>query len=114
MFASALFAVVGLSSCEEEELAYAEVTVLQEVTASQGQVHQLEPLEGVEVTFHVPEEGAEHLEAIDITDSQGKVNFVYKYESRVWAKVSYMGGNYEKLLYLQTGETVYDEIIIPE
>lgn len=69
-----------VTSCNTNDLAKAEITILEEYNATQGPVLQTRPLENVEVHFFVPRGGTEHLETIEFTNSEGKVFFEYEYE----------------------------------
>lgn len=104
--------LIGLSSCEETELAHANVTVLQEYTASQGQVNQTRPVEGAEVRFYVP--GAPHLEALEFTNTDGKVSFSYEYQSLILIEILYQNEIYDSSVRMEVGETVNKEIVLPE
>lgn len=106
--------LIGLSSCEETELAHANVTVLQEYTASQGQVNQTRPVEGAEVRFFVPLNGTEHLQAIEFSDVDGKVSFTYEYQSLIVIEVLYQNEIYDSSVRMEVGETVNKEIVLPE
>jgi hypothetical protein len=114
LFAFALI-TIGFSSCEEDKLARAEVTVLQEYTATHGQLLQTRPMEGVEVHFYVPRNGTEHLEAIEITDSEGWVSFEYAYDILVHADVELNGDVIaEGYMRLEEGKTVKETIIVTQ
>ena len=105
---------LGLSSCEEAETARAEITVLQEYTATQGQVLQTRPVEGAEVRFYVPLQGTEHLEAIEFTDINGRTSFSYEYQSLILIEVIYDGEIHNESVRMNVGETVRKEVILPE
>lgn len=110
-----LLLVMGMTSCEKEEIAQATITVLQEYSASQGPVNQTRPIENAEVRFYVPKDGAEHLETIAITNSSGMVSFEYQYEVRVFAEVTYLGTVYpRKLVIMRLGQKASVEIVLPE
>ena len=107
--------ILGITSCEEEKVATATIEVLEEFTASQGQVNQTRPVEGAEVRVYVPKSGAEHLESVIYTDANGKADFVYDYTARALCDISFEGRTVEgSLLRLELGETHVTTVILPE
>ena len=104
---------MGITSCGEEGLAKAEIVVLEEYTASQGQLLQTRPLEGAEVHFYVP--SAPQVEAIEITNSEGRVYFEYEYEALVHADITFQNTIVHRgSVALTPGETTKKTIVVSQ
>lgn len=109
-----MLAVLGFSSCEESKSAKAVIEVVQEYTATQGQIHQLHPVEGAKVRIY-GSRISPYEETIEFTDAEGKVSFTYPYDAWLFAEVEFDGTVYPaKSFFLKVGETTTEQIILPE
>ena len=107
-----LFAV---TSCQEQEVARAEVTVLQEYTATQGQLLQTRPIVGAEVRFYGPDGSRQDLEAIEISETDGMVRFEYSYQALIPIEIKVQGALVAKSnVLLELGETTQKTIVVSE
>lgn len=115
VFLILIISTLGFTSCEEQEVATATIEVLEEYTASQGQIHQTRLVEGAEVRVYVPLQRAQHLETVLYTDDNGKVDFVYEYTANALCDVSFDGRTVNgSRLVLELGETHVTTVILPE
>ena len=114
------FLLVGIlmmlvPSCNTNDLAKAEITILEEYSATQGQVLQTRPIEGVEAHFSVPRNGTEHLEAIEFTNSEGKVFFEYDYEVLLHLDiVGYTMVSGRNVVAFVPGETTKQTVVVSQ
>jgi hypothetical protein len=103
------------SAFEETEAARAEVTVLQEYTATQGKLLQTGPLQGAEVRFFGPLGRRQDLEAIEISDSEGEVYYEYQHQALIPVEVMVQGVLVlESHFELEPGESTQKTIVVPE
>lgn len=108
-----VIALMGATSCSEEGVAKAEIVVLEEYTAPQGQLLQTRPLEGAEVHFYVP--SAPHIETIELTKSEGRVFFEYEYEALVHVDITYQNTIVDRgSITLVPGETTKKTIVVSQ
>lgn len=107
------FVILGLSACNKTGPARAEVTILEEYAATQGQLLQTRPLVGAQVHFYVPP--APNIEAIEFTDQDGKVFFEYKYEARVHVDVLIDNMVVERtVIHVEEGETTKKTLVVSQ
>ena len=91
------------------------MTVLQEYMATQGQLFQTWPIEGAEVKFYGPFGSRQDLEAIEFTNSEGKVTYEYEYRAIIPVKIMVQGNLVlEDHVILEVGETTQKTFVIPE
>ncbi|MCB0754393.1 MAG: hypothetical protein H6602_00770 [Flavobacteriales bacterium] len=103
------------TACEETEVARAEVTVIQEYTATQGHLLQTRPLAGVDVIFYGPSGSRLDPGVLHVTDTEGKVSFEYEYEALLEVKVEDQGTLLASVLVeFKPGETTQKTIVVPE
>ena len=108
--------ILSFTSCENEEEAHATVCVLQEFTATQGQVNQLVPVPNVQVRFYVGIPRTEHIDAIVITDLNGEADYTYEYQARIYCDVTTTDGvtHGPFVVKLDVGKSQKTEVILPE
>lgn len=111
---AAILLSLGLVSCGNDDVAKANVTVVEEQVGSQGQITFV-PVAQATVKLYSNRQHTDHITTLETSGSSGTVSFEYPYEAILWVTAT-LGSRESsaKPVVMKLGETINEQVILPQ